>query len=327
MTGGFDTRAVVALERCESYEPEEVLRALDALVQHLGGWGAFVRSGERLLLKPNLLRGAPPEEAVTTHPELLRALARRLKDEGAHPFIGDSPPWSSLGWVSRRSGIAAVARQEGLPLVAFTRGVKVANQRDWPHPHLTVDRAALEADGIINCPKLKSHRQLYMTGAVKNTFGCVTGKRKLWWHIKAGHDNDYFARMLIETCSLLGPRLHLMDAVLAMDGMGASRGRPRHLGFLAASTDAVALDRVCLEIVGGEPDELRTLAAAEELGVGEPRLERIRIAGEPMEAFRVDDFVFPPVEPVGVSLSRALKSTLRYQWNVRLREKLPPSSG
>ncbi len=326
MTHGVDTKATVALERCESYEPETIARALDALVHHLGGWGSFARPGERLLLKPNLLRGASPEEAVTTHPEVLRVLARRLKDEEALPFIGDSPPWSSLGWVSRRSGIQAVAREEGLPLVAFTSGVKVASERGWPHSYLIFDRAALEADGIINCPKLKTHRQLYLSGAVKNVFGCVTGKRKLWWHIKAGHDNDYFARMLVETCFLLGPRLHVMDAVLAMDGMGASRGRPRPLGLLAASTDPVALDRVCLEIVGGDPVELRTLVAAEELGVGEPRLENIRIVGEPLEAFRVDDFLFPPVEPVGVSLSRAIKSTLRYQWNVRVKEKFPHSS-
>jgi uncharacterized protein (DUF362 family) len=315
--------STVALARCESYEPAEVSGALDKAVGHLGGWAAFTGAGERLLLKPNLLKGSPPEEAVTTHPEILRAVARALKAQGSEPFLGDSPAWGSFGRAVEKAGIAAMAREESLPLVAFNNGVKVANEAGQVYSQLTVDKAALEADGIINCPKLKTHEALYMTGAVKNVFGCVTGKRKAWWHLKAGNYDNYFARMLIEVYRLLSPRLHIMDAVVAMEGRGPGKGLPRPVGFIGASTDAVALDRVCLAILGGDAEQLRTLAAASELGVGEPRLEQIQVVGEPLESFVVEDFLFPTLIPIGFSLPRVVKSTLKQQWTVHVAERRP----
>ncbi|MFQ5893209.1 MAG: DUF362 domain-containing protein, partial [Nitrospinota bacterium] len=128
---------------------------------------------------------------------------------------------------------------------------------------------------------------------------------------------------LVEVCQLLRPRLHVMDAVLAMDGRGPSGGRPRPLGFLAASTDPVALDRVCLHIVGGEASRLKTLEAAAELGVGAPQLERIRIVGARPEAFHVSDFLFPTLIPIGFSLPRVVRSTLKHQWTVHVSERHP----
>jgi uncharacterized protein (DUF362 family) len=314
-------KAKVALARCQSYEPRLLLRALDKLVDALGGWEAFVRPGERILLKPNLLKGVSPDRAVTTHPELLRALGRRLKAHGARPAIGDSPAWGSFGRVAEATGIADVARQEGIELVAFSQAREISNDSGLVYQRLIIDEAVLEADGLINCPKLKTHDQLYMTGAVKNLFGCVPGKRKAWWHFKAGMYDNYFARMLVEVAQLVGPRLHIMDAVLAMEGRGPARGRPRPLGFLAASTDPVALDRVCLALVGGNPERLRTLAAARELGVGETQLENIHVVGERPEELAVEDFAFPSLLPIGFSLPRVVKSTLKNQWMVHVRER------
>jgi uncharacterized protein (DUF362 family) len=95
------------------------------------------------------------------------------------------------------------------------------------------------------------------------------------------------------------------------------------VGFIGASTDAVALDRVCLAILGGDAEQLRTLAAASELGVGEPRLERIRVVGEPLESFVVEDFLFPTLIPIGFSLPRVVKSTLKQQWTVHVAERRP----
>lgn len=316
-------KSTVALARCASYEPQEVSRALDEALGHLGGWSAFASPGERHLLKPNLLKAALPDQAVTTHPEILRALARRLKEMGAEPFIGDSPAWGSFGRAVEKAGIAAVAQQEGLPLVALDQGVRVDNARGKVYQHLTVDKAALEADAIINCPKLKAHDQLYLSGAVKNVFGCVSGKRKAWWHFKAGNFDNYFARMLIEVCQLLSPRLHVMDAVVGMTEKGPSRGKPMHLGFIAASCDPVALDRVCLAVLGGDEAKLKTLAAAAELGVWEPRLERIRVVGEPVDELRAEGFVFPSLIPIGFSLPRVVKSTLKHHWLVQTEQRRP----
>lgn len=320
---GAPTSSTVALARCRDYEPASVRAAVKEVVEHLGGWSAFARGGERLLLKPNLLKAAPPEQAVTTHPEVLRAVALELRALGSEPFIGDSPAWGSFRRAVEKSRIADMARQEALPLEAFNQGRRVDNDEGQVYRHFIIDGAVLRADGLVNCPKLKTHEQLYMTGAVKNLFGCVTGKRKAWWHLKAGTYDNYFARMLVEVYQVLKPRLHIMDAVAAMEGRGPSQGRPRPMGFVAASTDAVALDRVCLEIIGGEPEKLRTLAAAAELGVGQTDMARIRVVGEPVEALRVEDFSFPTLIPIGFSLPRVVKSTLKQQWTVHVAERRP----
>jgi uncharacterized protein (DUF362 family) len=315
--------STVALAKCSSYDSDVVSTAVDEVVGRLGGWSFFAQAGERLLLKPNLLKGAPPEQAVTTHPEILRVVARGLKSLGSEPFIGDSPAWGSFRRAVEKSEIADMARDESLPLTAFNKGKRVDNEAGQVYSQFTIDQAVLEADGIVNCPKLKAHEQLYMTGAVKNIFGCVTGKRKAWWHLTAGNYDNYFARMLIEVYKLLQPRLHIMDAVTAMEGRGPSQGHPRPMGFVAASIDAVALDRVCLAIVGGEPEKLRTLAAAAELGVGETDLTRIRVVGESIEALQVEDFLFPALIPIGFSLPRVVKSTLKQKWTVHVAERRP----
>ncbi len=62
----------VAIEKVNDYGRDEVKAGLVRLLAPLGGMAAFVRPGERVLLKPNMLYGKPPEAAVTTHPEVLR---------------------------------------------------------------------------------------------------------------------------------------------------------------------------------------------------------------------------------------------------------------
>ena len=324
----------VAVVRCEDYDPGRVEEAVDRLFSLLGA-GAdgpperFAAPGERILLKPNLLKGAPPEDAVTTHPEVLRAVITRLREgaEGAEAAagprleLGDSPAWGSFAAAAEAAGLAAVCREAGVPLVPFQKGVRTANPEGRVYDHLYLDRAVLAADGIVNLPKLKTHSQLYMTGAVKNLFGCVAGKRKAWWHFKAGNFEEYFPLMLVETARLLAPRLSVLDAVLAMEGQGPSGGRPRRAGLLLAGEDPVALDRVACEIAGLDPGRLRILAAAREIGWGETDLAQIEIAGLSLEEARLA----PPLEaprmiPIGFSLPRVVKSTLKQQWLTRVRE-------
>ena len=201
--------------------------------------------------------------------------------------------------------------------------MKTPNPRGQVYDHLVIAREALDRDGLINLPKLKTHCQLYMTGAVKNLFGCVAGKRKAWWHFKAGSYRDYFPLMLVETARLLNARLHLLDAVLAMEGNGPASGTPRRAGLLLASEDPVALDRVACEAAGLDPARLRTLEAARALGWGETNLARIEIAGLPLAQARLErPLAEPKMMPIGFSLPRVVKSTLKQQWLLRVGEPL-----
>lgn len=317
----------VAIVRCEDYDRARVEDAVTELFALLGGAERFTSPGERLLLKPNLLKGAAPENAVTTHPEVLRAAALQLQaphpDDPLHLCMGDSPAWGSFAGAAETAGLMAPCRELGIALTVFRQGVRTPNPEGAVYDHLVIAREALEADGIVNLPKLKTHAQLYMTGAVKNLFGCVAGKRKAWWHFKAGSYQDYFPLMLIETARLLRPRLSLLDAVLAMEGQGPGGGTPRPMGLLMASDDPVALDRVACEAAGLDPARLRTLEASRLTGWGRPDLGDIEIAGLPLvEARLARPLAEPRMIPIGFSLPRVVKSSLKQQWILRVQEPM-----
>ena len=315
----------VAIVRCEDYEKARVNDAVAEALEVLGGASQFASATEKILLKPNILKGASPESALTTHPEILRAVAQHFQ-KSAPPrkiSMGDSPAWGSLASCAREAGLARICEELGLPLVAFRKGVKVPNPEGVVYAHLTMAKEAMDAGGIVNLPKLKTHCQLYMTGAVKNLFGCVAGKRKAWWHFKAGTFEDYFPLMLVETARLLKTRLSVLDAVYAMEGQGPAQGTPRRVGLIIASADPVALDRVACEVAGLSPGKLRTLEAARVTGFGETDLGKIDVVGLSVQEARLSTpLVEPRMIPIGFSIPRVVKSTLKQQWLTRVREPL-----
>lgn len=309
-------RANVSITRAASYEPAEVRAAISGAVESLGGWPALIRRGDRVLVKPNCITNSPAERAAQTHPAVILDVCRQLLDFGARPFVGDSPAWGSLPGNLRQLGIFEELGRLGVPVVEFKRPVRADNPRGRVFHRLTVDAAALEADAIVNVPKFKAHRQLLLTVAIKNMFGCVTGRRKALWHVKAGSYDNYFGRMLVETFEMLRPAITLIDAITAMEGNGPAAGTPRHMGLILASTDGPALERVAAEMVGVKPAHLRTLAAARELEAGTPYLDRIDVLGLPLAEARIDSFVLPKLLPIGFSVPRLVKGAFKNAWIV-----------
>ncbi len=291
-----------------------VRAAISAVVRSAGGWDTLVRRGDRVLVKPNCICASPPEQAAQTHPAITLEVCRQLIDFGAKPFVGDSPAWGTLPGNLAQLGLLDDLIRLGVPIVEFKSPVRAANPRGSVFHQLTVDAAALNADAIVNLPKLKAHRQLLLTAAIKNMFGCVTGRRKAWWHVKAGGYDNYFGRMLVETFDLLRPAITILDAIVAMEGNGPARGSPRPLNLLMASTDGPALEAVAAEIVGIRPDQLRILNAARELGIGTPDLEQIDIDGPSLSELKIHDFVMPKMMPIGFSIPRFVKGAFKDAW-------------
>lgn len=308
------TSAVVAVERVSEYGLPALGDAIRRTVDPFGGWARLVRAGDKVLVKPNCISSVPPEKPAQTHPAMILEVCRQLLDHGARPFVGDSPAWGSLMSALNSLGIVGELARLGVPIVPFKRPIKVPNPRGKVFATLTVDAAALDADAIVNLPKFKTHRQILLTLALKNMFGCVGGRRKAWWHFKAGGYENYFGRMLVETFDMLRPTITILDAVVAMEGLGPIRGSPFPLGLIMASTDGPALERVAADVVGVKPDDLRTLQAARELGVGTPFLDRIRIAGPSLSEIRRLDFKFPSLLPIGFSIPRLVKGALTNAW-------------
>lgn len=314
-------QARVCIARASTYEASAVRAAVEQVVGAAGGWGTLLQRGDRVLVKPNCITPSPPEKHAQTHPAVILEVCRQLVDFGARPFVGDSPAWSSLPANLGKLGILPDLAALGVPVVPFKCPVRTDNPRGKVFHRLTVDRAALEADAIVNLPKLKAHRQVLLTAAIKNMFGCVNGRRKAWWHVKAGSYENYFGRMLVETFEMLRPAITILDAIVAMEGKGPVSGTPRPIGAIAASTDGAALERVSAEIVGVRPDELRTLRAARELGVGTTDLDRIEIVGTPLEEVQVADFDLPRQVPIGFSIPRFVKGSVRQAWLTHVADK------
>jgi len=284
----------VSLVMCRDYGSDRIMASVRHSVDLLGGMHLFVKPGERVLIKPNLLKGNPPEDAVTTHPEVVRAAIRLVREAGGEPVVGDSPGIGDLRRVAERAGIIAVLEQEGVALAEFDEVVPVKGVGRFQR--IVLARAAMESDAIINLPKLKTHGMTTLTGAVKNLFGCVPGKRKVQWHFNTGVDHASFALLLVELARVLKPRLTIMDAVVGMEGNGPGSGDPRAIGATLAGCDPVAVDAVSAVLVGVQPDTLPVLKAAHAAGAGETGMENIDVLGAELSAAIVRDFRLPPRE-------------------------------
>jgi uncharacterized protein (DUF362 family)/Pyruvate/2-oxoacid:ferredoxin oxidoreductase delta subunit len=287
--------STVAIKKCASYEKKAVLEAVANCLALLGGMEKFVKRGETVLVKPNLLAPKPPEAAVTTHPEVVRAVLALIKEAGASPVVGDSPGLGSARKAAEKSGILEVCSEMGVELIELKDLVVADNPKGRTFKKLEVAREALEANRIIDVPKLKTHAQMYLTMAVKNMFGCVPGKLKAQWHLSAGVESRHFASMLLELCMFLSPRLSIMDAVTAMEGNGPGSGDPRHLGLIFASENPVALDAVASAVVGASTDDVPLLKAAKEAGLSEAEAKNNLVLGERIEDVLVRGFKFPPL--------------------------------
>jgi len=282
----------VSLMRCSSYDREVVEAAVRQAVNLLGGMSAMVSAGERVLIKPNLLLPTPPKRAVTTHPSVLAAVVRLVKEAGAIPFIGDSSGVPLYERVLRATGVRSVAEELGAEIVDFSaHACEVENPDGVRVKRLVLSRAAVQADKLISLPKLKTHGQVYFTGAVKNQLGCVPGFLKAQYHFRFP-DRDLFAGALLDINRYLKPKavLAIMDGIVAMEGNGPSGGSPRDVGVIIAGRDFPAVDVVACRVVNIEPMTVPTTRLAYETGFADGDIGAIKVLGTEIEDVIVKDF-------------------------------------
>ncbi len=262
-------------------------------LEPLGGMSAFVSQGQRVLLKPNLLSAKPPEAAVTTHPEIIRAIAMEVLDAGARPYLGDSPAVGSLASILKKSGIGQVVDELGIEVVPFKTPKPFSLPEGGVYRSLDLAAEAMEYDAIINLPKFKTHGQLVLTLAVKNLFGTVVGAAKISWHLKAGKDLR-MADLLLDINRVVIPVLNVLDGVVAMEGNGpGGAGDPRQMGLLAASPSALAMDQVAASLVGVDSDRYPLLHRARERGMEGSETHQVSILGLSRDEAAVKEFVLP----------------------------------
>jgi uncharacterized protein (DUF362 family)/Pyruvate/2-oxoacid:ferredoxin oxidoreductase delta subunit len=283
----------VSIVRCPEYREELVYKSIAGALDLLGGLRQFISQGEKVLLKPNLLIGRPPEKCVTTHPLVVKAVARMVREAGAIPVIGDSPQLDSAQKACDKCGIGDVARELGVEIVEF-EPVDMANPDGRVFKSFTLGKVVTEVDKIINLAKLKTHSLTALTLCVKNMFGCVPGARKGQWHVRTHNaGKEYFARMLLDLYYFVKPTLNIVDGIIGMEGQGPGFGDPRAIGLVIAGADGVAVDRVIAEIVNVPIEQVPTLMIALQEGYGTARLEDIDVRGESIAEVKVADFKVP----------------------------------
>lgn len=317
--------STVSLISADSYDLPRLRHSLERVLDPLGGIKAFVKPGDRVLLKPNLLTASRPTKECITRPEIVYCVAQLVQEIGGKPFFGDSPAFGSARGVAKANGYLPLMEALNIPIVEF-QGQRYPIENE-SFNHLRLSKEAMEADVVINLPKVKSHVQLTVTLGVKNLFGCVPGKMKAWWHMEAGKDANRFGEMLVETARAINPDLTIIDGIIGHEGNGPSGGEPRPLGILGAAADVFALDRTMVDILGVNPQLVPTVAAQMRLGLASD-LSKMQFPLAHPSKLKVDDWGLPDaLMPIDFGLPRVLRSTFKHFYIRFLQEPLKAYSG
>ncbi|MHA1852610.1 MAG: DUF362 domain-containing protein [Candidatus Heimdallarchaeaceae archaeon] len=245
-----------------------------------------IPKNDKILIKPNALTSKKTWEeqiVVTTHPEIVKAIAKIVREADNDVVIGDS---SGSGThspvVLEKAGFKEIERTENIPVVPLTQAVKI--EVNGKRLKKTVIAKEVAERKIINVAKMKTHTLTRVTLAIKNLLGCVPGSEKLRIH-SVGNTARGFSQCLVDLYAYLKDSiiLNIIDADIAMEGQGPSHGSPRKVGLILGSTDAVALDAVATKIMGASHLSVATTKFAYEQGLGEAELNKIEIVGEKLE--------------------------------------------
>ena len=291
----------------------------NTLHQHLAASGALEalrQRGPRVLLKPNFVMPAAPDDPSTTHPAFYMAIATLLQDEGFRVGIGESPAFGSCAKALAAHGVLDECVRRDIRVVEFK------TPRAYPgiaayrfYRSLRIAREIGEWDSLVNLQKLKTHRQFVFTGATKNLYGCVVGKRKFIRHNLCANDPQRFAQMLLANARAANCALHIGDGIEAMHVLGPRGGAPFALGAILIADDPLAHDLAMCRLINldaGETPLFQCLSAAE---MGQLETDCIgAIAQSGLAPAR--DFVHAPQIHISFSpwaVARSGFRTLRYK--------------
>jgi len=312
----------VALLPCEVYDvqvlQDKILEGLDLIGFHPEGF-----RGLRVAVKPNLMNAAREEAALYTHPAFLQAALRVVKASGGHPVLAENPAYLPLERVVRKTGLDRILHEEGVETADMKPVEHLLYDGARTFKRIPVSSVFFQADLILNLPKLKTHALTHMTGAVKNLFGVIPGLEKSRMHMRVPASRP-FSEWLLDLYGALccgfdppKPILHVMDAVVGLEGEGpGTGGDPKKIGALLASRDAVALDYVAARVTGLDLDKVHTVTAgfARPFCVGSP--QEVLVVGGRVEDLAVRDFRPPQSAPGPEGIREYLIGTTLKNWFV-----------
>ena len=316
-------KSKVHLQKIKNYSLDGIEQFIRNSLEVLDPKSSMFSSGQKVLLKPNLLRGFIPERCVTTHPVVVEAMCRVLKDLSVSQIvISDSPALGSLSAVTDKAGYGLLGKKYGVKILPLTNPISFENTEGIPH--LKIAGCLDQYDQIINLPKVKTHCQMTMTLSIKNLFGLIIGKRKPVLHCLVKNDKIKFGKMLIDIARHVNPCLTIADGIQAMDGQGPLNGSPYALNVMGAGKDMTALDRIFADLLSIPLDKVYALQAARLKQFGQYHLEHIEVSGtEDFRSLAITDF--KQAYPIDISFNplKIIKSFVKQFYEIGIKEKLP----
>ena len=272
----------------------------------VGSIDAVIKEGETVLIKPNLAFQAPPESFSVVDPRVIEALVAYLKEssKAKEVWVGDNP---SLGLHVGRArpafeaaGMRAAAERGGADRVIYFDEEEMV-EVDIPGAKIfkraKIFKPVLDADRIINLPKMKTHLAGTVTLGIKNWQGIIPNVHP------SGEQQDAHRLDLGQKCAdLLRVReadLTLVDGLIAMEGQGPHAGTPVEMNLLIAGTRTVAVDAVTAYTMGFETVEVPAVRIAATDGLGVREMEEIEVVGSPLAEVR-RFFKRPMNDPTGL---------------------------
>ncbi len=299
----------VYLARCEQYSEEAVREAVTKIFAAFGGVASLC-GGKKVLLKPNLLLAVEPDDAATTHPIVVQAVAALCIEAGCSVTIADSAggPYT-VGHLKRlyeKTGLDKVAARTGAALSYNTAAHTVSYPEGKTSKSFSIIDPITEADFIIDLAKMKTHGFATYTGAVKNMFGSVPGLTKPVMHSRYP-DRDTFCSMLVDLCGCTKPGFSLIDGVVGMEGHGPSGGTPKAAHVLIGAKNPHAADLAAVQIMGLRANQVPTLVEAMRRRLIPTEWKQLTLLGDPIASFQTH---FQPAGNVKKGIRERLPSFL-----------------
>ncbi len=311
------TATKLSLQKCSSYQSAELRTAIENLLAPLGGIENFVKPGQKVLIKPNMLTCKEPERAATTHPAVIETVARLCREAGATVLIGDSPPavfgrteefWKTTGFAEAAaradSSLICFESEPKAPIKFFTNGREVTAH---------VVKTLFMVDTVINIAKMKTHNLTRITGAVKNLFGLIPGFSKAQWH-KTFPAAEEFSDFIADFAHQIPVSLNILDGIEGMDGQGPAGGRVVKCDVLLASTSPVTVDIGFCRLVGLNPEQVPTLKRCRQLNWGPKDFAAVEVVGCPVTEAEIKDFNVPRTPPISMIPGFIIRLVRRLIW-------------
>lgn len=267
----------VSIIKCETYEQNKVDKAIKGAVKAIGGIKQFIKKGDKVLIKPNMVIAKKPDASATTHPHVVKAVIKLAQDAGAKVTVGDSS-WKGdiLRDVGPKTGIERVCKEMKVRLISLCNSCEL-KVKGKVVKSFFISKEIFQFNKIINLPKMKTHVLADYTGAVKNLYGCLPGNIKSLFHNKYP-DKWEFSEMLLDLHELVKPKLNIMDGIIGMEGAGPTNGKPRKAKVILASDSAISLDVIATKIMGLK--KVPVIENAKNRNLKEVNIKNIQVIGK-----------------------------------------------